>query len=195
VDGDLTERRRLVLAGIAIVGLGVLAACSTGGNGSDGDLLRDRSAAVDAVAQIEKAVGARPARIRDITIYPEYAIAEAQDPKNSEHIDRYMWRDGDVGHPEPVQLSGPQDQILGELFSTSAVRWRHLPKLVRTAERALERAQPTRIEDARGSYVIVRRSSGGGDAVVTISVYAEGPRRSGYAELTPTAEVVGVHVS
>jgi hypothetical protein len=31
--------------------------------------------------------------------------------------------------------------------------------------------------------------------VVTINVYAQGPRRSGDAELTATGEVVGVHVS
>jgi hypothetical protein len=193
VDGDLRRRRFGVVAAIALVG--ILVACSPGGGGTDRDLLHDRGAAADALTQIQRAVGTAPAQAREVTVYPAYAIAEAQDPKNREHIDEYTWRDGRVQDPKPVQLNGPQAEVVNELFPTSAVRWRDVPHFVRVAEHELERAQPTRVEQARGSYVIVRRTSGDGDAVVTLSVYAQGPRRSGYAELTTTGEVVGVHVS
>jgi hypothetical protein len=160
------------------------------------NLLHDRGGAARAVAAIEKEVGAAPARAGRVLIYPEYLDMEAQDPKIPEHIDEYEWRDGSVSGPDPVHLSGPQEDVAASLFPTSAVRWRDVPTLVREVEARARHAQPTRIEAAPASYLIVERStSSTDDGRVKIMVYLEGPRRSGYAELTSSGEIVQLTVS
>ena len=57
-------------------------------------------------------------------------------------------------------------------------------------------ARPIRIEGARASYLIVRRSTSfEDDGRVEINLYLAGPRRTGYAELTATGELIALHVS
>ncbi|HEU5302289.1 MAG TPA: hypothetical protein VFW06_08635 [Acidimicrobiia bacterium] len=171
---------------------------SGGGSGRDApvDLLHQRGAAADAISAIERAVGASPARVTDVDIYPEYVFAEAQDPGVLDHIDRYQWRDDDVPTPEPVQLSGPQEDVEASLFPTSSVRWQRLATMVEEAERAALRNEPLRIESPRASYVTVDRSmSSDDDGTVVVRVYISGPRRSGYVEMTATGTIRAVNVN
>jgi hypothetical protein len=160
------------------------------------DLLHDRGAAARAIAAIERQLGAAPARAREILIYPEYMDVEAQDPKIPEHIDEYEWRGDSVSGPEPVHLSGPQEEVDASLFPTTAVQWRDIPDIVREVETRARHARPTRIEDAAASYLIVDRStSSEDDGRVEISIYLNGPRRSGNAELTASGEILTLNVS
>ena len=160
------------------------------------DLLHDHRAATRAVAAIEQQVGAAPARTREVLIYPEYMNVEAQDPEIPEHIDEYEWRADSVSGPEPVHLSGPQEEVDASLFPTTAVRWADIPDIVRDVEARARRARPTRIEDATASYLIVRRStSSEDDGRVEIAVYLNGPRRSGNAELTASGDLITLTVS
>jgi hypothetical protein len=95
-----------------------------------------------------------------------------------------------------VHLSGPQADVDASLFPTTAVRWRDVPDFVREVEARARHARPTRIEDAVASYLIVRRStSSADDGRVEIDLYLDGPRRSGYAELTADGEIVALNVS
>jgi len=160
------------------------------------DLLHRRGAAADAVAAIERVVGASPAQVTDVTVYPTYLITEAQDPDIPDHIDRYEWRDQDVPTPEPVQLSGPQEAVDASLFPISAVPWRRLAAMVESAERATLRNTPLRIESPRASYVSVSRStSTEDDGRVMMRIYVSGPRRSGYVDLTATGAIRAVTVN
>ena len=45
----------------------------------------------------------------NVTIYPDYAFATAQDPANPLHVDEYPYRDGFVGASSPVTLVGDGD--------------------------------------------------------------------------------------
>jgi hypothetical protein len=160
------------------------------------DVLHDRGAAARAVAAIERRVGASPARTSEVLVYPQYLDMKAQDPSVPEHIDEYEWRDGSVSGPEPVHLSGPQEAVDASLFPTTAVRWRDIPDFVEEVETRARHARPIRVEDAVASYLIVERStSSGADGRVEITIYLSGPRRSGYAELTASGEIVALHVS
>lgn len=194
-------RRTAVMAGVALlVGLGACTATTTGTTTSDGDqpvgILHDRGRAARAVAAIEHAVGASPARVGEVDIYPEYLILEAQDPSVPEHIDRYEWRDGEVPPPTPVQLSGPQEDVEASLFPTSTLQWKRLSSMVADAERAALHNAPLRIEDPRAQYVIVERStSSSDDGRVLVRIYVTGPRRSGYVEMTAGGEIRSVNVS
>lgn len=162
----------------------------------NGDLLHDRGRAAEAERAIEKEVGASPARFTEVDLYPEYMIVDAQDPDTPDHIDRYTWRDGEVDPPEPVQLSGPQEETDAELFPSSAVRWSDLSTFVRRAERRALHARPIRIEDPKANYVTVERStSSNADGRITIRILIDGPRRDGYVEMTTSGEILSISVS
>jgi hypothetical protein len=205
VDRDLMPRARsrafgaLLLVAALGAGCSVSTTSSHSGETVDGrpvDLLRHRGAAARAVAGIERLIGAVPARATDVLVYPEYMDMKAQDPEVPEHIDEYEWRTTGVSGPEPVHLTGPQEDVEASLFPTTAVRWRDVPGMVRDVEARARGARPIRIEGARVSYLIVRRStSPDADGRVEIDAYLSGPRRSGYAELTATGELIALHVS
>jgi uncharacterized protein YdeI (BOF family) len=196
--------RRAIGLTAALALLVTLAACTMTANDDTTDttsaipedLLHDRGRAAKAIAAIENAVGASPAKVTEVDIYPEYLITEAQDSTILDHIDRYEWRDEDVAPPTPVQLSGPQEEIDASLFPTSGVRWSALPSMVANAERAALHNKPLRIEQPRASYVTVDRStSSTDDGRVLVRVYISGPRRSGYVEMTATGEIRAVNVN
>lgn len=198
-------KRGATLAALLVAAL-ALGACSvettSSGSGSRSgfddapvDLLREPGAARRAVVAIEKKVGASPARVRDVLIYPQFFEVEAQDPQIPEHLDEYEYRDGQVGAPEPVHLTGPQEEVEASLFPTTGVDWRTIPEMVRQVERAARRATPIRIEEAKADYVIVRRSTvPDDDGRVQLLIYLSGPRRSGRAELTANGEIVNLIV-
>lgn len=199
-------RRRRSTAVLALVGVVALGACSvtttsSGGEEShldDGpaDLLHERGAAARAITAIEEKVGVSPARASEVLIYPEYLDVEAQDPAIPEHIDEYEWRDGTVAPPTAVALSGPQEDVEASLFPTSAVRWRDIPEIVQEVEARARRAQPLRIEEATASYLFVERStSSDDDGRVEIRIYLGGPRRSGYADLTASGDLITLTVN
>jgi len=196
-------RRTAVLAGVITLLVGLGACTTTTTSGTTGpesdppvDLLHDRGRAARAIAAIEQAVGAAPARVSDVTVYPEYLITAAQDPAIPDHLDRYTWRDDVVPPPEPVSLSGPQEDVEASLFPTSTVRWAELSSIVRAAERATLHNSPLRIEEPAAQYVSVGRStSSADDGRVLMRIYITGPRRSGSVELTAGGEIRSVNVS
>ena len=158
------------------------------------DLLHNKGAARRALEAIEKAIGASPAQVGEIAIYPEYMIVEAQDPNVLDHIDRYTWRDDDVSPPEPVALSGPQEDVDASLYPTTAVNLARLPEIVRAAERELETARPLRIEEAITTYLYIERSTSiDGRVVIRLSI--SGPRRSGNVETTSSGEILTATVN
>jgi hypothetical protein len=158
------------------------------------DLLHDRGAARRALADIEERVGAAPAHVSEIYVYQEYLVVEVQDPVILDHIDSYTWRDGEVEAPEPVHLSGPQEDIDASLFPTTAMDLAELPDIVRAAQRRLEQARPIRVEKARvTSLYIERDTSLDGRVVIRISV--GGPRRSGSVVATASGEILEATVS
>lgn len=198
---DRGVKRRALLV-IALVALG-LAACTTSppdtiptSDTNDGpvDLLHDRGASRRALEAIEERVGASPAQVTDITIYPEYMIVQAQNPNVLDHIDTYTWRDDEVTPPEPVHLSGPQEDVDASRYPTTAVNLARLPTIVGAAERELATARPVRIERARATYLYIERSTSlDGRVVIRLSI--DGPRRSGNVETTASGEILTATVS
>jgi len=160
------------------------------------DLLHSANAANRAMLAIEKKVGASPARVSEILVYPDYMIVDAQDPNALDHINRYTWRGGTVDPSEPVHLSGPQDAVDASLFSTSAVNLMQLPRIVLDAEQTLQHAKPVRIEQARGSYIDIQRSTLSElDGRITLHISVEGPRRSGTVETGSNGDILSTNVS
>jgi hypothetical protein len=161
-----------------------------------GDLVHQQRFAARAITDILDKVGVEVAQVREVDVYPQYLTTEVQDPATPEHLDEYEWRDGSIEPPEPVMLSGPQEDVEAALFPTTSVDWRRLSEFVQEAEAASEANRPLRIEQARAQYVIVRRSSSFDlDGRVTLAIYISGPRRSGYVEMTSSGEILSVNVS
>ena len=204
-DSITVPRTRWALALLAVGVFGVVSACTTTAETNSNpatdavsdipvNLLHDRGAAAVAVGDIEKEVGIETAMVRSISVYDTYLIVEVQDPGLPEHLDQYTWRDGVVEPPEPVHLSGPQEDVDASLYPTTAVSLGDLARIVKRAERRLENAQPIRIEEARASYLYIERSSSL-DGRVTIRISISGPRRSGQVETTATGEILDATVS
>ena len=142
----------------------ILAACTTtpGSTSSDEsatvNLLHDRGLAARAVAAIEGAVGASPARVGEVLAYPEYLDHEAQVSKVPDHINRYEWRNGGIPPATPVQLSGPKREVEAALFPTSAVQLKRA-RQGRRRERAALHNTPLCIEAPQAQHVIIERST------------------------------------
>ncbi len=197
--------KRCALLAVVVAAVG-LTACTTSvetGSTTDDtseeshlpvDLLHSPGAARRALEAIEARIGASPAQVTDITIYPEYLIVQAQDPNILEHIDTYTWRDDEVSAPEPVHLSGPQEDVDASLYPTTAVNLGRLPDIVRDAEHELATARPVRIEEALATYLYIERSTSlDGRVVIRLSI--SGPRRSGNVETTASGEILTATVS
>jgi hypothetical protein len=114
--------------------------------------------------------------LKDLTIYDKYAIFEAQNPKNKDHVDRYTYRDGEVGDSDPVSLGSDKKKLDSILFPLDSVDLTMIPGLVERARTALKD-----VENGKASHIIIEKGSfGRGEPV--IRVYISGERDSGYVE-------------
>lgn len=144
------------------------------------------TAARDVVAKFSQKLGGKPVRARELVLYPEYAILEAQDPANPKHVDRYMYRNGQVGDPEPVSVQSIRGKLEDNLVSLDEVALDKLPALIANT------LQQLAYEKAKVTHVIVERNLPFSKHVV-MRVYASGPRESGRIDYTGTGQVLRVY--
>lgn len=150
--------------------------------------LFDPAGATALIGTYEAAIGGAPTKLMNVTIYPDYAFATAQDPANALHVDEYPYRDGFVGASSPVTLVGDGD-LEANLFATTDVDWTFLSRAVAEAPSLM----PT-VEEGVVTHIIVERSVFTPDFSVVVRVYVSGPRGGGYVEYTATGELVQVMV-
>ena len=150
--------------------------------------LFDPAGATALIGTYEAAIGGAPTKLMNVTIYPDYAFATAQDPANPLHVDEYPYRDGFVGASSPVTLVGDGD-LEANLFATTDVDWTFLSRAVAEAPSLM----PT-VEEGVVTHIIVERSVFTADFAVVVHVYVSGPRGGGYVEYTATGELVQVMV-
>jgi len=122
----------------------------------------------DLVKEFAAKLGARPIRAKSLTIYPSYAVLEAQDPKKRDNVDSYTHRDGTVGSAVPVRVTS---SIEAALFTLDDVALEKLPDMFAKGREEL------RIEDARSTHVVVHKVLGG----VRVCAHFSSQRRSGSA--------------
>jgi hypothetical protein len=148
--------------------------------------LFDPAAAPALIGTYEAAIGASPAKLLEIVMYPDYAFASAQSPTNAAHVDEYPYRNGVVGASSPVQLIGDGD-LEANLFATNEVDWSFINRAVTEAPSLMPA-----VEEGAVTHVIVARSVFRPDFSVTVRVYVSGPRGGGYVEYTATGELIQV---
>jgi hypothetical protein len=137
------------------------------------------------IAQIATARGAAPLRILSANLYGEYVIVQVQDPNISANVDQYMWRNGTVGTPDPVTLTGDGD-LESNLFSDTEVNWAAIPGLVATALAQIP------IEGATVTHINVERNLPF-SADVQIRVFVDGTRGSGFLDADAQGNVLEVN--
>lgn len=122
----------------------------------------------------------------ELVLYRDYAILQAQDPAAPTHLDRYLFRDGEVADPDPVRLSGGED-FTPELFSLDEIPVDQLPAMAAQALDVYE------LEREEVTHVIIGRFLPFDDRV-SVRVYVSDPERGGggYARFTTAGELVDV---
>ncbi len=119
-----------------------------------------------------------PVRVIELVVYPDYVIAEVQDPRKHGNVDRFTLRDGVVGDGDPVRLVGDLksardvDAVVQDLAS---VDFAILPRMVKETRAHL------RIEDGKVTHAILdaRRVF---HKDVTWRVYVSSARKDGSVE-------------
>ena len=137
------------------------------------------------IAQIATARGAAPLRILSANLYGEYVILQVQDPTKPANVDQYMWRNGSVGTPDPVTLTGDGD-LESNLFSDSEVNWAAIPGLVAAALAQIP------IEGANVSHINIERNLPF-TADIKIRVFVDGTRGSGFLDADAQGNILEVN--
>lgn len=122
-------------------------------------------------ATLDAAIPGTPTYFTSIDLYTDYAFVVAQDPSSPERLDRYGWRIGEVGTPEPQQndASAPS-----KVFTITDMNWGLL------AQRVAEAPTVLNVEDGVVNYVFISRDTFDEAAPVVARVYVTGPRSNGY---------------
>jgi hypothetical protein len=118
----------------------------------------------------------RPIRTKELVIYQYYALLEAQDPKNPEHVNRYKLWANKVERPEPVRLGTEKKQLQNILFSLDEVDFTLLSKLIK------QTLEELKIEEGKVTHVFLERDGTSAKREPIWRVYVNGTRDSGFIE-------------
>jgi hypothetical protein len=125
---------------------------------------------------LEEAAGGE-LRLLELVLYPQYAIAQARDPRQPANVDRYLFRAGTVDPPVPV-MTFPGTNLDAETFTRADVTFRDVPRLL------LDARSRVGIRRAQVTHVIIERDTVFSGGAVIVRVYAGTDRSSGYVEYT-----------
>ncbi|HET9930349.1 MAG TPA: hypothetical protein VFQ35_06675 [Polyangiaceae bacterium] len=118
----------------------------------------------------------KPVMVKELVLYPSYAIAEAQDPANKQHLDRYVYRSGAFDKPDPVRLFGGERDVNKVVFPLDQIDFDKLAGMIQSAPKELPN-----VEESKVTHVILTRDVFT-KGVPAVRVYVSGPRDSGYVE-------------
>ena len=123
-----------------------------------------------------------PVMARGLLVYPDYAIVEAQDPKQPEHVDRRaIRRDSAQVASQPVRID--RAKLKSELFPVDAVDFGLVAKVAKDAL-----ARSARVEGGKVSHIMYGAA---GPKKLGWTVYVSGPRDSGVVEYDDKACFAG----
>ena len=149
-----------------------------GGLSNGATSIFDQAATAAVVADLETSLPGDPTAFTTIVLYPDYAIASAQDPNDPGTATGAIWRAGQVLGGVGIPAIGD-----GQPFSTADVDWGAVAGVVAQAPQLL--GDPT----AEVTHVIVQRWVFDADRPVRVLVYAG----FGYVEAAADGTVVATH--
>ena len=119
------------------------------------------------MSDLRAAVGTTP-QFTSMGFYDGYAVLYVRDPAKPGNVDRYVWRDGTIGDPQPVQIR--REQVGPAAFRAGEVRLARIASLVARALRV-----PIEAPDVC-CVLISRQVPFSRDIQMTVSI--SGPRES-----------------
>jgi len=128
-----------------------------------------------AKAHYEQTLG-KPIMAKQLTLMQYYALLEAQDPKNHEHVDSYKLWANRVERPQPVQLGSSKQKLDQILFSLDSVDFALVPALIKQALLELK------VEEGKVQLIVLSRDAEVKDPIWR--VYVNGARDSGVVEFS-----------
>jgi hypothetical protein len=144
----------------------------------------------DGVTEFKKKLDG-PIKALSLEIRPEEMTMEAQDPKNTEHIDAYKYSKGSVSGPTPVNLARLIVKNLDDnLFKLDEVNLDAVPSLMKgSVERAgVEEGKVTQMELSRGLILNPPLSMG----PPQWNILVEGPRGNATVYANAKGEILKV---
>ena len=160
----------------------------------------------EALAAYRAAVGGGDPLALEMVFYPfpdensgAYAVATLPQRSHPAQADRYDYRDGQVGPPQPVPSSG--ELAANKRWRFGEVTWSAMPTMLKNADavcrRAMSKAGITDEADTFGrkagiSHVIVERDTVFNDGHVIVRVYFSGGARwlGGYVPFSASGKVL-----
>ena len=139
----------------------------------------DAPAAV--AAAFDSAIFGDATRFTEINLYTDYAFATALDPSIPERLDRYGWRAGAVGLPEPQQ-NDAEATVKG--FTVDEMDWTALATAAADAPRLLN------VEDGAITLVSITRDVFDDAMPLVARIYVTGPRSSGFVVVAADGTIV-----
>ncbi|MEJ7733970.1 MAG: hypothetical protein WKG00_32840 [Polyangiaceae bacterium] len=127
-----------------------------------------------------------PLKVKEVVVYDQYVIIEAQDPQKPQNVDRYTLRDGRVSDKDAVRLVGDEKGNLDKfLFDIGSINYALIPTLITDAKARLA------IADAKASHVMVDRRFSASKQPGW-RVYIGSDRESGYVAYDLSGKMVRV---
>lgn len=139
--------------------------------------------------QLELAISGDPTELTVVYLFPDYAIATAEDPQNPGRLIGASWRDGAVGDVDITSTGsdGGGGDLSAQRFTEGDVDWEAIAALVPQATGLLH------IPDGQVSYVAVQRIGVGNPPPIVIDVFVEGPSGRGYVEASAAGDIQSVN--
>jgi len=133
--------------------------------------------------QLDLGMAGEPTQFTEIALFPDYALATAQDPANPSQIIAGQWIDGQV-NPAEVTSTGVPGDLSSELFTGGDVNWEAITLLVADAPAVLN------LPDGFVSVIYVDRVGRGNPPPVVIDVYVEGSGGKGHVVASASGEIL-----
>jgi CBS-domain-containing membrane protein len=110
-----------------------------------------------AIQALAKKVGASPMKVLDFGVYSNYIDVEAADPAKPTEVNKFIYMNGTVQDPEPVELTGfagadPTAALKDNLFDSTEIKPEVIAKLL------AESAAATKIEGAKAETAELKRN-------------------------------------
>ena len=142
------------------------------------------NAARTVMDQFEANFAGSPTHYDEVDLFPDHAIAFAQDPANPGQLTGAEWSNGQLS-PGTV-TTDPRD-FTAELFTKADVNWDAVAGLVPTAPTLLG------ITDGKVSHIIVQRTPFDPANPLSFAVYVEGASANGYVLAGADGTVLSTH--
>ncbi len=127
---------------------------------------------------LDNGIAGQPTTFLEIALFPDYAIATAQNPALPDHFDRYTWRAAKVDAGTPM----PNDATAATMtFSIDQMDWAALARV------AADAVSISKVEQGEISHIIVARDIFGTTPDLVARIYVSGLVAARSSRSLPTA--------